>query len=95
MKIRALFLGSTTNFSDNAFLFALGDLDLDLRPSLFLVSLDGEPLEERLDERLEEPELLDDELEPERELEPELLEPELELPLLDFGMVKCTALIVF
>lgn len=88
MNTRALFVGSTASFSAKAFLFGLGDFDLDLRPSVFF-SLDGDPpLEERLDDLLEDPERLEDELDPERELEPELLDPELELPLLDFGMIR-------
>lgn len=91
INMRALLDGSTTTFSVTAFLLGLVDFDLDLRVSFEgFFSFTGEAFEERLDDLLEEPELLEepDRLDPERELELEPLEPELELPLLDFGILE-------
>lgn len=66
-----------------AFLFGLGDFDLDLREASLAADVSAtfsflDLLESRLEERLEDRELLEDELEPDREL-PELELPELEL----------------
>lgn len=97
--MRAGLTGTCRSFSSlasRAFLFGLGDFDLDLRDASLAALVTDlstafsffELLESRLDERLEERELLEDELDPDRELpELELPELELELPLLDFGIL--------
>lgn len=85
-KIRTGLAGTCGTFSSlaaRAFLFGLGDFDLDLREASLAADVSAtfsflDLLESRLEERLEDRELLEDELEPDREL-PELELPELEL----------------
>lgn len=86
IKIRTGLTGTCGIFSSlatRAFLFGLGDFDLDLRDTSLVADVSAafsflELLESRLEERLEDRDFLEDELEPDREL-PELELPELEL----------------